>query len=130
MEQTGVGNPDYNQTVEAPSVQRALIVTFPEVQVASKRYDDFALLSVTAVQQEYIVGSNANAQVPNSWEVGQLGREIQFYASKACWVRFNSPAAIPQFIPEALPLRFYRRVEKFYVYQDSAPATLYVWMEG
>lgn len=130
VETEGKGNPDYNQSVEAPSVERALVVSFPEIQVAAKRFDDFAQLSVTAIEQNYVIGTNANARIAGSWEDGQLAREIQFYATNACWVRFNSPAAIPQFIPASLPLRFYRRVLKFYYYQDAAPGTLYCWIEG
>lgn len=130
VETSGKGNPDYLQTVETPSVERALIVSFPEIQVASKRFDDFAQINTTAVQQEYIIGTNANARIAGSWEDGQLAREIQFYATKGCWVRFNSSGALPQFIPEGMPLRFYRRVQAFYVYQDTQAGILYAWIDG
>lgn len=126
----GVGQPDYAQPVPAPTVERALLVTFPETEVSAKKYDDFAQISFTSALTEYIVGTNANARVANIWPSGPLAKEIQFYATQNCWVRFNNPAAVPQFIPALLPLRFFRRVERFYVHRDTVDGTLYCWIEG
>lgn len=126
----GRGNPDYFQTVDAPSAARALAVNFPEIQTAAKRFDDFARINFSTTQAGYIIGTNANAQLAGSWESGQLAREIQFYCTANCWVRFNTPSSLPQFIPANLPLRFSRRVLAFYVYADTAPGILYAWVEG
>jgi len=125
----GVGQPDYAQPEPLP-IERALIVKFPETEVAGKRYDDFTQISFTATQQEYAIGVNANAAKAQSWPSGVPAKEIQFYATTSCWVRFNDPTAVPQFIPALLPLRFFRRVEKIYVYRDAADGTLYAWIEG
>jgi len=127
---TGVGQPDYAQPVPAPTVERALVVAFPETEVSAKKYDDFAQINFTNVPQEYIVGTNANARVANSWPSGPLAKEIQFYATTSCWVRFNRNDAVPQFIPALLPLRFFRRTERIYVYRDTVDGIIYCWIEG
>ena len=125
----GVGQPDYAQPEPYP-MERALIVKFPETEVAGKRYDDYAQINFTATQQEYVIGTNANVQRAGSWPSEVPAKEIQFYADRACWVRFNESDAVAQLIPAELPLRFFRRTEKFYVYQDTLPGTLYAWIEG
>jgi hypothetical protein len=126
----GAGQPDYAQPVTELPVERALVVKFPEAEVAGKRYDDFVQISFTSALTEYVVGTNANAAKANNWPSGVLAKEIQFYATQNCWVRFNSPDAVPQFIPALLPLRFFRRTEKVYVYRDTVNGTLYCWIEG
>lgn len=127
----GIGNPDYFQTVQSPATMaRALVVSFPEIQTAAQRFDDFAKIEFSSVQTSYVVGTNANANLNGSWQAGQLARDVQFYATANCWVRFNTPASIPQFIPANLPLRFSRRVALFYVYADTSSGTLYAWIEG
>ena len=123
----GAGQPDYSQV--AIPVERALVVTFPQTEVAGKKYGDYAQIAFTVVQQEYVIGTNANVSKPGSWPA-VLAKEIQFYATESCWVRFNDPAEVPQFILALLPLRFFRRAEKFYVYRDTVNGTLYAWIEG
>jgi len=124
----GAGQPDYSQV--AIPIERALVVTFPQTEVAGKKYGDYAQIDFTVAQQEYVIGRNANTSKPDSWPAEVLAKEIQFYATTSCWVRFNSPDAVPQFIPALLPLRFFRRAEKIYVYRDTVNGTLYAWIEG
>lgn len=122
----GAGQPDYSQV--AIPVERALVVTFPQTEAAGKKYGDYTQINFTATQQEYAIGTNANISKADSWE--GLAKEIQFYATVNCWVRFNSPDAVPQFIPALLPLRFFRRTERIYVYRDTVDGIIYCWIEG
>jgi hypothetical protein len=128
VETIGVGQPDYSQ----PEIvaERALSVVFPEREIAGKKYGDFAKISFTGTQQEYVIGTNANAAKSGSWPSTQVAKEIQFYATTTCHIRINDSDAVPQEVPANLPIRFFRRCTKFYVYQDSSPGTLYVWIEG
>jgi hypothetical protein len=127
----GAGQPDYAQPITELPVERALIVKFPESEVAGKRYDDFAKISFTSALTEYVVGTNANAAKAGSWPSGVLAKEIAFLTTQPCLIRFNSPDAVAQEIPSGIDIiRFFKRVERFYVTQDVAPGILYAWIEG
>jgi hypothetical protein len=126
----GAGQPDYAQPVTELPVERALVVKFPESEVAGKRYDDFAKISFTSALTEYVVGTNANAAKAGSWPSGVLAKEIAFLTTEPCSVRFNSVDAVAQEIPAGIDIiRFFKRVERFYV-QGATPGILYAWIEG
>ena len=127
----GAGQPDYAQPVTEVA-ERALIVKFPESEVAGRRYDDSTTINFTATQQEYIIGTNANAALPASWPSGVIAKEIAFYATQPCFIRFNDRRANPQPIPAGLVpvLRFFKRCDRFYVTGDVGPGVLYAWIEG
>lgn len=97
---------------------------------AAKKYNDYVQISFTATQQRYVIGTNANAARTKSWPSGALAKEIQFYATQACWVRFNYADAVAEYIPAGLPLRFFGSVSEFYVYRDTADGILHAWIEG
>lgn len=126
----GAGQPDYAQPVTELPVERALVVKFPESEVAGKRYDDFAKINFTNALTEYVIGTNANAAKAGSWPGGVVAKEIAFLTSAVCFIRFNDTQAVVQEIPSGMIIRFFRRVEKFYVTQSIAPGTLYCWIEG
>jgi hypothetical protein len=126
----GAGQPDYAQPITELPVERSLIVKFPESEVAGKRYDDFTKINFTSALTEYVIGTNANAAKAGNWPGGAVAKEIAFLTNQACLVRFNDPAAVAHEIPAGMIIRFFRRVEKFYVIQDTAPGTLYAWIEG
>lgn len=126
----GTGHPDYSTPVTQPT-ERSLTVLFPEREVAGKRYDDFATINFTSVQTEYVLGTNANAAKAGSWPSGVVAKQLRFFATQPCWVRFNDADAVPQFIPATMnPLPFTKRVSKLYVFQHDTPGTLHVWIEG
>jgi hypothetical protein len=125
----GAGQPDYAQPITELPVERALVVKFPESEVAGKRYNDFTKISFTSAVTEYIIGTNANAAKAGSWPSGAVAKEIAFLTTSACLVRFNDSLAVAHEIPTGLIIRFFSRVEKFYVTGES-PGTLHVWIEG
>lgn len=126
----GAGQPDYAQPITELPVERALIVKFPESEVAGKRYDDFTKISFTSTVTEYVIGTNANAAKTGSWSSGTVAKEIAFLATTACLIRFNDPQAIAHEIPAGMIIRFFRRVERFYVTKVTTDGTLYCWIEG
>jgi len=125
----GTGQPDYAQPTPLPT-ERALVVNFPEMEIAGKKYADYAQISFTATQQVYVIGTNANAAKSGSWPSGAIAKEIVYYATEDCWVRFEESDGVPQFVPKEFPLRSFKRVSKYYVYQDTAPGILRAWIEG
>ena len=128
----GAGSPDYSQPVTAIPVERALVVKFPERELAGNRYDDAAIINFTLAQQEYVVGVNANAAIAGSWPVGTVAKDVAFYATQACFVRFNDPVAVQHPIPAALTptLRMTKRFDRIYVTRDTVDGVLYCWIEG
>ena len=126
----GAGQPDYSQPITELPAERSLTVKFPETEVAGKRYDDFVKISFTSALTEYYVGTNANAAISGSWPTGTVSREIAFYTTASCYIRFNNSGAVAHEIPDGLIIRFFKRTEVFYVTQISSPGTLYVWIEG
>ena len=127
----GAGSPDYAQPVTAIPVERALVVKFPEQEIAGQRYDDFATINFTATQTSYSVGTNANVAKSGNWPAGAVAKKVSLMATRPCWVRFNDPDAVPQYIPATLnPLPFTKRITTIYVYQDDSLGTLYAWIEG
>ena len=105
---------------------------FPESEVAGKRYNDAVTINFTGALTEYIIGTNANAALAGSWPSGVVAKDIAFYATQACLIRFNDMRANPHPIPAGLVpvIRFTVRTEKIYVTQDVGPGILYVWIEG
>lgn len=126
----GAGQPDYAQPITELPVERALIVKFPESEVAGKRYDDFTKINFTSTVTEYVIGTNANAAKAGSWPSGAVAKEIAFLTTTACLVRFNDPQAVAHEIPSGMIIRFFRRVERFYVVKLTLEGTLHVWIEG
>ena len=123
----GSGQPDYSQPTLAPE---ALVVKFPEREVAGQRYNDSAIISFTAAQTPYIIGTNAVASKSGTWPTGIVAKDIQYYTEQGCYVRFNEATAQPNYIPPLLPLRFFSRVTTIYVYSATVNGTLYAWIEG
>jgi hypothetical protein len=128
----GAGQPDYAQPQAVVGTTQALIVKYPETEVSGQKYDDYVEINFGTSQQEYIIGTNANNAKAGSWPSGVLARDIAFYATQDCWIRFNYPDAGPQKIPAGMvpALRFFRRVERFFVVQGTVPGKLYAWIEG
>ena len=127
VETTGSGQPDYSQPTLAPE---ALVVKFPEREVAGQRYNDSTIISFTATQTLYDIGTDANASKSGAWPTGIVAKDIQYYTEQGCYVRFNDADAQPNYIPPLLPLRFFSRVTKIYVYRATVDGTLYAWIEG
>lgn len=127
----GEGQPDYSQPTPATlPTQQALVVSFPEMETAGKRYNDFALINFTATETEYVIGTNARAAKSGSWPATKLAKNLCFYASTACYIRFNESDAVQHHIPSGLIVRFFSRVEKIYVVRETTNGTLHVWIEG
>jgi len=92
--------------------------------------DDYAEIRFTQIQKSYTVGTNANAALANSWISGEPAKNLLFYATEDCWIRFNDPSAVQHFIPANTFMRFRRRCYVIYVVRSTADGKLRVWMEG
>jgi len=57
-------------------------------------------------------------------------KDILFYATADCWVRFEGKSRVQHFIPANTFMRFHRRCFMFWVVRDTSNGTLYAWMEG
>ena len=93
-------------------------------------YDDYASIAFTATETSYVVGTNANAAEAESWPSGVPAKDILFFATQDCLVRFEGPSRVQHFIPANTYVRFRRRCFRFYVVRDTVDGTLRVWIEG
>jgi hypothetical protein len=57
-------------------------------------------------------------------------KDIMFYATTDCYVRFGGATNVQHLIPALTYVRFHRRCLIFFFQQKSAPGTLRVWIEG
>jgi hypothetical protein len=57
-------------------------------------------------------------------------KDILFYATENCWVRFEGSSRVQHYIPKEDYIRFHRRCFIFWVQQDSVSGTLRAWLEG
>jgi hypothetical protein len=57
-------------------------------------------------------------------------KDILFYATQDCYVRFEGASRVRHYIPANTFMRFHRRCFMFFVQQVSAAGTLMAWMEG
>lgn len=57
-------------------------------------------------------------------------KDILFYATQDCWVRFEGNSRVQHFIPKNTFMRFHRRCFMFWVQSDTVDGVLYAWMEG
>lgn len=127
---TGSGQPDYAQPEALATTENTLVVKYPETEVSANRFDDYAELTVTTAQVEYVVGTNANAEKAGSWDSGILARSIDFYASADVFVRFNYANAVQHEVPAELLKNFTKRAEKVFVQAKSRTANVKMWIEG
>ena len=57
-------------------------------------------------------------------------KDTLMYATEDCWVSFDGPDMVPEFIPANTFMRFRRRWFILFVVRDSANGTLRIWIEG
>jgi hypothetical protein len=57
-------------------------------------------------------------------------KDILFYATQDCYVRFEAGGRVQQLIPANTFMHFRRRCFIFFVQRVTADGTLYVWVEG
>jgi hypothetical protein len=57
-------------------------------------------------------------------------KDILFYASTDCYVRFEGSSRVQHLIPVTTFVRFHRRCLMFFIQRVLADGTLYVWLEG
>jgi hypothetical protein len=57
-------------------------------------------------------------------------KDILFYATEDCWVRFEGSSRVQHFIPAETYVRFHRRCFMFFVQRDTADGTLRAYIEG
>jgi hypothetical protein len=57
-------------------------------------------------------------------------KDILFYATQDCWVRFEGSSRVQHFIPKNTFMRFHRRCFMFWVQRDTVDGVLYAWLEG
>ena len=118
--------------------------------------DDFVQLAVTATPQSYVVGTMAyladttlpttkegwtiftpSAPIPIIYQLSGIAsgpafevKDILFYSTEDCYVRFEGPTRVQHLIPANTYMRFHRRCLVFYVVRVSVSGLLSVWMEG
>jgi hypothetical protein len=57
-------------------------------------------------------------------------KDILFYATQDCYIRFEGSSRVQHYIPANTFMRFHRRCLMFFVQQVSASGTLMAWIEG
>lgn len=118
--------------------------------------DDYVALSFTATQQGYVVGTMAylaDTTVATSqpgWTIvtptppvplvlvalgltsglGFEAKDLLFYATQDCYIRFQEPNRVQHFIPANTYMRFHRRCLVFYVVRSTADGVLRCYLEG
>ena len=93
--------------------------------------DDFARIATGAVQQAYVVGTNAFAADNNvPWRRTFTATRLVFRATQNCWVRFNGESRVQHFIPLGVDREFKLKVSVFFIVQDTLAGVCDVYMEG
>jgi len=91
-------------------------------------YDDYALISFTAQETSYTIGSNAHEidhSLPESFEA----KSILLFANQNCWVRFGANK-IQHYIRANTWYEFNVRTTVIYVVRDTVDGTLELHAEG
>ena len=118
--------------------------------------DDYVALNFTNVEQSYVVGTMAYVADPTvattqpGWTIvtptppiplaylvagvtsgaGFEAKDLLFYATQDCYIRFESPKRVQHFIPANTYMRFHRRCLVFYVVRVTNNGILRCWLEG
>ena len=57
-------------------------------------------------------------------------KDTLMYSDEDCWVSFDGPSRVPEFVPADTYMRFKRRYFILFVVRDTADGDLRVWIEG
>ena len=57
-------------------------------------------------------------------------KDTLMYSDEDCWVAFDGPDRVPEFIPANTYMRFKRRWFILFVVRDTVSGTLRLWIEG
>lgn len=121
------------------------MVNYPEARYRrGYNFNDYAELPFTATQQTYVIGVAAFASNPllvpgiPAELIGVAGitnafeaHEIEFFTADVdCWVRFNSPTAVPHRIRANTPTVYHQRVYIIYYVRVTTNGTLCIRSEG
>jgi len=58
------------------------------------------------------------------------GKDLLFFATENCWIRFNDASAVPHYVPANTYMRFHQKCILFFVQRDTVSGTLRAWIEG
>lgn len=99
----------------------------------SYNYSDSAVISFTAGEQLYEIGTNSKiwSHVAGDYTSQKFcAEEILLRATENCYVRFQHPDAPQKLIEAGINFTFKRKITKLYICRVTSDGTLYIDAEG